>query len=59
LLLEYGAQPDLKDKDGLVPLLLAIEMGSAAIVQPLLIKGVEVDYDYRVVSESNYTFKDQ
>jgi ankyrin repeat protein len=54
LLLKYGAQPDLKDKDGSTPLLRAVEIGSAAVVQPLLIKGVKMDYNYRVVSESNY-----
>jgi hypothetical protein len=38
----------------LTPLLRAIEIGSATIVQLLLIKGVEMDYNCRVVSESNY-----
>jgi ankyrin repeat protein len=54
LLLKYGAQPGLKDEDGLTLLLRAIEIGSAVIVQPLLIKGAEMDYNCRVVSESNY-----
>jgi ankyrin repeat protein len=54
LLLEYGARPDLRDEDGLTPLLRAIEIGSAAVVQLLLITGVKMDYNYRAVSESDY-----
>ena len=52
LLLKYGAQPDLKDKDGWKPLSRAVERGSAAIVQLLLAQGVKMDYNYDIVSES-------
>ena len=52
LLLKYGAQPGLEDKDGWKPLSRAVERGSAAIVQLLLAQGVKMDYNYNIVSES-------
>ena len=51
LLLEKGAQPDFRDKDGQVPLSRAVEKGSVAVVQLLLAKEVKVDFKYNVVSK--------
>ena len=52
LLLKYGAQLDLEDKDGLKPLSRAVERGSATIVQLLLAQGAKMDYNYNIVSGS-------
>jgi ankyrin repeat protein len=54
LLIKYGTQPNLEDKEGQTPLSRAVEKGSAAVAQLLLIEGVEVDYNYRMVSKSNH-----
>jgi ankyrin repeat protein len=53
LLLQNGAQPGFEDEFGQTPLARAVENGSVAIVQLLLAQGVEVNYNYHNVSESN------
>ena len=53
LLLKYGAQPDLEDDYGLTPLSRAVEKGSVAIVQLLLVQGAKMNYVYNSVSEYN------
>ena len=50
LLLENGAQPDLEDQDRQTPLSRAVEGGSAAVIQLLLAKRINVDYKYTHVS---------
>jgi len=60
LLLEKGAQPDIKDKYGRTALSWAIERGDPVIIQLLLSQTAEVDYFYtlRGVSESNCNWMD-
>jgi len=55
LLLEKGAQPDIKDKDGRTALSWAIEGRDPVIIQLLVAQVAEVDYLYKIrwVSEFN------
>jgi ankyrin repeat domain-containing protein 50 len=58
LLLETGdANPDLRDARGWAPLSWAIER-EIAVVRILLARGVKLDYNYYVVSESNHSWMD-
>jgi ankyrin repeat protein len=51
LLLETGKiDLELKDEDGRTPLSFAVEGGSVAVVQLLLVEGVKTDYKYKIVS---------
>jgi ankyrin repeat protein len=54
LLLQNGASPDFKDKDGWTPLAEAVERGQVAVLQLLLARGVATDYTYNMVSKSDY-----
>ena len=54
LLLKNGAQPDLEDEDKCTPLSRAIERGNASITRLLLAQGAKIDYNYRIVSESDH-----
>jgi ankyrin repeat protein len=58
LLLEKGAQPDIKDKDGRTALSWAIEGGDPVIIQLLVSQTAEVDYFYTLVSESESNWMD-
>jgi hypothetical protein len=49
LLLENGAQPDLKDQDSQTLLSRAVEGGAVAIVRLLLAGGPKTDYKYNIV----------
>jgi ankyrin repeat protein len=54
LLFEIGkVNPGLADVNGRTPLSQTVEGRSIAVVQLLLARGVEIDYKYCIVSESN------
>jgi Ankyrin repeats (3 copies) len=54
LLLAHNADPNSTCAEGWTPLTRAVESGGTAIVRLLLMNGVEMDYNYKIVSESNY-----